>query len=403
MILVPQNESKRCPRPIVVTTICFLTAMAEGFDNQAMGVAAPKLIPDLAMGAREAGWAFSSGLFGLMVGAVIGGYFADLRGRRPVLIISTLIFTAATFATAAATEFGSLVLFRSLAGLGMGGALPVIVAMTAEAGARNRKVVAVALAASGLPAGGLLAGLVGRMSVDTASWQFVFVLGGGLSLVVALLQLWLIPKTKPLRAKGQPLPTIQWSTRGAVLMCLMCISFGLVPLILHLLLNWLPTLLKARGFAIEVATEALVWVNLGGLIGAMMLSLLVERVGIRIILPSACLALAFVLTALGLVSGGYEAMILSGLAGFFVIGTQFSLWGVGSQYFSQQYRGRGMGLAVSASRLGSALGPLVAGQLLAASYLPEHVMKVAGGVSIVAAAAIFLLAQLPVEHDDRFS
>ncbi|MBP0575326.1 MFS transporter, partial [Mycobacterium tuberculosis] len=70
----------------------FLVIMLEGFDIQAAGVAAPKLVPDFGLQPAQVGAFFSSSAVGVLIFAALGGMLADRYGRKPVLIASTFTF-----------------------------------------------------------------------------------------------------------------------------------------------------------------------------------------------------------------------------------------------------------------------------------------------------------------------
>ena len=79
--------------PGFIVAICFGIAALEGYDIQAFGVAAPHMAPELGLGPAELGWAGSAAMFGLVVGALSGGWLADRFGRRPVLTVSVVLKT----------------------------------------------------------------------------------------------------------------------------------------------------------------------------------------------------------------------------------------------------------------------------------------------------------------------
>ena len=101
--MVTMVDAKTITRSSALTVaVCFCVAIAEGFDIQAIGVAAPRLAPELGLSAEALGWIFAIGNFGLVLGASVGGWLADRLGRRPVFVGAVLLFGVFTFATAAA-------------------------------------------------------------------------------------------------------------------------------------------------------------------------------------------------------------------------------------------------------------------------------------------------------------
>jgi len=107
-------------------------AMLEGFDIQAMGVAAPRLAPEFGLGPGEMKWVFAISNIGMVLGAALGGWLADRVGRKPVFMTSVAMFGVFTLCVVFIGEFGTLVATRLLAGLGFGAALPNMMAFAAE-------------------------------------------------------------------------------------------------------------------------------------------------------------------------------------------------------------------------------------------------------------------------------
>src|SRR5687767_8506537 len=120
------------PNVAITVALCFLVAVVEGFDIQAMGVAAPRLAPQFGLSAEQMGWVFSISNIGLVIGASTGGWLADRVGRKPVFIGAVLTFGVFTLLTTVTSSFGELFAMRALAGLGFGAALPNMMAVAAE-------------------------------------------------------------------------------------------------------------------------------------------------------------------------------------------------------------------------------------------------------------------------------
>ncbi|HTN91672.1 MAG TPA: MFS transporter, partial [Sorangium sp.] len=117
------------PRGAATLSLCSLIALLEGFDIQAIGVAAPLLIPDLGLTPGQAGVVFGAGMAGLVCGALAGGWMADRMGRKPLLMMAVGVFGLFTLATVVAGGPLSLGLFRFMAGTGLGAAMPTLVAV----------------------------------------------------------------------------------------------------------------------------------------------------------------------------------------------------------------------------------------------------------------------------------
>jgi AAHS family 3-hydroxyphenylpropionic acid transporter len=373
--------------------VCLLAAMIEGFDIQAMGVAAPRMLPALHLTPGQAGWAFSASLIGLMVGASFGGVIADRVGRRPVLTISVAAFGVFSLLTALASGFAPLLAVRFLTGLGLGGAMPMLIALASEQASPTRKATMVALIAGGMPLGGAVAGLVARTPMALDDWRTIFLVGGLAPLVVAPLLHIVLPVGRPDRAArlpGDAVRALFGAGRWPATACLW-ISFALAALTLHLLLNWLPTLLVARGLPPASAFLILALFNIGGASGGVAFGLVVDRVGARWPLLAAFAGVALALVLLAGASGGTTIAVLGFAAGFLLLGGQFTLYGLAPLHYPAVVRATGVGAAVAAGRVGSILGPLAAAQLIGGGASGAAVVGALVPVVVVAGAVAGLL------------
>ncbi len=136
------------------TSVCIWVTLLEGFDIQALGVAAPHLVPDLHLSPGEVGNVFAGGNVGLALGSLAVGWLIDRAGLKRMLLFSIVVFSIFTFATAYVTDFGELLAVRFLAGLGFGGAFPSLIALSEVVGRGNRSIMAATLMFCGMPLGG---------------------------------------------------------------------------------------------------------------------------------------------------------------------------------------------------------------------------------------------------------
>ena len=370
--------------------LCALVALLEGFDLQAAGVAAPKLGPALGLDPSVMGWFFSASTIGMFVGAYLGGWLSDRIGRKTMLILSVVLFGVCSILTGLAQDPTHLILARLVTGIGLGGALPNLIALVSENAAPDRKGRAVAFMYCGTPIGGAIAAIA---ALYTDDWHTIFHLGGILPLVVVPILFWLLPSSKA-QAEAQ---AHDWPRSGAltalfgggrgVKTLLLWASFFATLLVLYLLLNWTPSLLTAQGFDRGAISLFQMIFNLaGGLacliiapqldgkrafsIGAAAFGAIIVFLGLMAVMPAQLALVAIVATGLG--------------AGVLV--AQALLYGLSSKLYEVQHRGAGAGAAVSVGRLGSAVGPLLAGAVLTAGLSPSGLLlsiipfAVVGGV-----------------------
>lgn len=354
-------------KALIAIGLCLLAAMLEGFDIASMGVAAPRMMPALGLTKPEAGWAFSASLLGLLFGAALAGPVSDLIGRKPVLLAAVVVFGLFSLGTGLVHGYQPLLAMRFLTGLGLGGALPTLVALTSELASPAQRTAVVSSVTAGMPLGGVLVGLLARTDMAVADWRIIFFVGGAAPLVLALaLWAWL-PETatsQAVRTPGAGVSALFGRGRLGTTLSLW-LALAATALVLHLFLNWLPSLLVARGVEGKAAAGIAMLFNLGGAAGGVLAGLAIDRMGARWPLAATVAGLIGVLLALSAPGTGLATTSALAFAlGFLVMALQFGLYGVAPGYYAPPVRGTGSGAAIAAGRFGSVLGPVLAGQLL---------------------------------------
>ena len=332
--------------------LCFLVALMEGLDLQAAGIAAVGIAHAFALDKMQMGWIFSAGILGLLPGALVGGMLADRYGRKRILISSVALFGLFSLATAISWDFSSLVFARLMTGVGLGAALPNLIALTSEAAGPRFRGTAVSLMYCGVPIGAALAAALGFSGLASA-WQTVFWVGG----VIPLL---------------------------------------LVPL----LMRWLPVLLVEQGFRPSQAAGVMFALQIGAASGTLILGALMDKlrpVVMSLLIYTGMLAS---LLALGTVSS-LSGMLMAGfVAGMFATGGQSVLYALAPLFYSTQIRATGVGTAVAVGRLGAMSGPLLAGKMLALGTGTVGVMAASAPGILLAGLAVFILmsrkSQMPI-------
>ena len=388
-------------RVALTLALCFLAVMCEGFDIQGVGLAAPRMGPALGIGRDRLGPLFSASIVGLLIGAVVFGRIADRWGRKRVLVGCLIVFGLFSLATALVGRYEALLTVRLLAGLGLGGALPNLLALCAEAVTPERRAKLVTRITCGLPFGGGVAGIVAA-SLD---WRALFYVGGFVPLILAP-AIWLaLPESRDFLAARQDSAAASarrgflWALfgggRAPATLLLWTASFASL-LSLYVLLNWLPTLLGDKGLTKPAASLVSLLFNLGAGVGILILADLLERRRRRWTVGLWYLGLAGSLVALALVGPGFANAGVAGFAaGFFVSSVPLPLYGLAPGYDDVLIRGAGVGASVAVGRLGAIFGPLLAAALLAQGMGATGVMLALLPMAVIAGGATMVLVGRP--------
>lgn len=381
-------------RSIRTIALCVAVGAVEGFDIQAAGVAAPKLGPMLHLTPHQMGLFFASANVGMMVGAVLGGFIADRYGRRFGLALSLAVFGAFTYATASVWNFEVLCMIRFLTGLGLGGTLSSLVATAAEAVEPRRRGTAVGFVYAAVPLGGAIASAT---SMGFEDWQSLFLLGAVLPFLLLPFVIILLPSSEPNRAAHRMNDEVKpaggiLDRENRVATLLLWISFFLLALVLFLLMNWLPVLLVSKGFTGRSASAILTAFSLSAAAASIVAGLISDTYHRRLaVVVSVCLLLCSLYYFAVLPPYLPLAMLAGTALGAGVASCQSILYGLAPQIYQHHVRGTGVGLAVGMARLGSIVGPLLAGISIASGRTVTEVLIEIMPIAFAGGLASFLL------------
>lgn len=380
-----QTTTASNSRLMLTVGLCFMVALMEGLDLQAAGIAAVGMAQAFALDKMQMGWIFSAGILGLLPGALVGGMLADRYGRKRILLGSVLLFGLFSIATALAWNYPTLLLARLLTGVGLGAALPNLIALTSEAAGPSFRGRAVSLMYCGVPIGAALAAALGFFGL-AAAWQTVFWIGGIVPLLLVPLLLRWLPESPVFQRSGTPRAP---GNATATLLLWLCYFFTL--LVVYMLINWLPMLLVGQGFSPSEAAGVMFVLQFGAACGTLLLGALMDKLSplwMSLLIYTGMLAS---LLALGTASS-LTAMLFSGfVAGLFATGGQSVLYALAPLFYRTEIRATGVGTAVAIGRLGAMSGPLLAGKMLALGTGTVGVMAASAPGILLAGAAVFWL------------
>jgi AAHS family 3-hydroxyphenylpropionic acid transporter len=298
---------------------------------------------------------------------------------------------------------------RFLCGLGLGGAFPNLIALTAEASGGRNSIINVVITVAGMPAGGALASLIGFLAGANGDWRIVFYVGGIAPLVLAPVMLLALPESALFReakaaaaAAGTKHTVLEvlFGEARATPTVLLWVAVFFTTLVTYLLLNWMPVLMGAKGFSKTDALLIQILFNVGAAVGSVYLGWRMQqrpRPMVLLVCYAGLAAGLVVMAPLGkdLLLAAATAAVL----GACVLGAQFILYGLAPSYYAVETRGTGTGATVAASRLGSAVGPFFAGILLGHGASGTHVLQALLPVTALAAAAAIGLLLLKRGQD----
>jgi AAHS family 3-hydroxyphenylpropionic acid transporter len=298
---------------------------------------------------------------------------------------------------------------RFLTGLGLGGALPNLIAMAVETSApavRNRSV---GIAYVGMPIGGSLAGILAFL-LPSEAWRELFWIGGLAPLLIVPALVHSLPESRSAAASRPPASRFSDSTQQlfgtgrTAQTLLLWLSFFLIVLTLHLMLNWLPFLLTARGLSKDSAMLAQAAFGIGGAVIAVEQAALLDSPwrGASVWISVGMLPLVLVCAAL--LPAWPVALILTALLlGGAILAQQVIIYAAAGVYYPDEARGMGLGAAVAAGRVGSLAGPLFPMALLASGRGATQVLLAALPIVLACGACVRLASRIGINVGESLS
>lgn len=163
---------------LLTLALCFVVVAADGFDVAAVAFVGPVLQKTWGLSQAELGPLFGAALVGLTVGGFLFGPLADRIGRKCVIAISLVLFGVGSLACGYAPSARSLLWLRFATGLGLGGAMPNAITLSAEFSPAQKRAMMVTLMFCGFTAGLAFGGVIASLLIPEFGWRGVFVFGG---------------------------------------------------------------------------------------------------------------------------------------------------------------------------------------------------------------------------------
>ncbi|WP_406470845.1 MFS transporter [Streptomyces sp. NBC_01615] len=396
--LSPDRPSHTFRSVFPVLALCWMAVFFDGMDVNIYGAVMPHMLDDSGLGLTpaSAGTIGSWTTFGMLIGALTTGNVTDWLGRRPMLVASVTLFSVGSAICASAgdpTLFGA---GRFVAGLGLGGLMPLCLAMVMEFAPPRRAALTTGLLMTSYHAGGMFATTLGLTLAPAAGWRWVFWAGVLPAVIAVPLLLKLLPEspgvllTRGERAKADAVadryglvrptqvaapaagaagrlaavralfrPESRWATP-----LLWLASFSGL-LLVYGVSTWLPQMMRASGYGLSSSVSFLLVINAGGIVGLLIAGRTADRFGaVRVS------AVWFVLTAAGalllkahLPLGVTYAVVA--ITGVWLFSAQVMVYATANTVYRESERAAGLGLVTGVGRTGAVVGPWLIGSLAA--------------------------------------
>ena len=401
-----------------------LILILDGYDLAVVGAALPSIMKDMGVDAAQAGFMASSALFGMMFGAIFLGTLADKLGRPLMISICVFLFSVFTAAAGLTNDPITFSITRFIAGLGIGGVLPVVAAQMAEFAPVKIRARLVTLVFAGYSVGGILVALTGKQLIEAHGWPSVFFAA---VLPVALIPFilktmpesmpFLIKKNRdaelrkivkrlapsyPLQEREQflvpaedkahdaPVRHLFHDGRGfSTVMIWIAFFFGLF--MVYALSSWLTKLMAMAGYSLGSALTFVLVFNMGAMIGAVLGGWLGDKFNIKYVLVVFYAVGAISLTLMGYTKSTELLFPLVFVVGASTLGTQLLAYAYAGEFYPISIRSTGVGLASGIGRMGAILAPILIGGLVALKLPLEQNFMAIGLAGLLGMIAVMLI------------
>lgn len=425
-------------RQLLAIATCVALNALDGFDVLSISFASPGIAAEWGIDRAALGIVLSMELIGMAGGSVVLGPLADRIGRKPTALLCLCVMALGMAATAFVASVPQLALFRFATGIGIGGMLACTNAMVAEYANDRWRGAAVAVMAAGYPMGAIAGGSFATSLLVDGTWRDIFIFGAIASAALIPFLLLLTPESVgyllqrerredslrkvnraltglghdpvdhlPERvAASRPKTSLQrlFASDLRRTTVLLAAAYFTHVMTFYFILKWVPKIVVDMGYAPSAAGGVLVYANVGGLAGALLLGALTLRLPLRTIMVG-----TMALSTVMVIWFGQGQTSLAGLsmaaaaAGFFTNAGMVGFYALIASSFPTEVRGGGTGFVIGVGRGGAALGPVLAGFLFQGGMGLAGVAVAMGLGSLLAAAAIIGLPRKEVAPAEAFA
>jgi AAHS family 4-hydroxybenzoate transporter-like MFS transporter len=409
--------------------VAWLVTFFDGFDQNVVAFAAPYLIERLGFSDAMMSHVFVSGIAGSLIGGLLFGFVGDVLGRRAAIILCSAMFGTLTIGLAFVTNYQEFIAVRFVNGLALGGAIPLIWALSIEYVPRRFRATAVTLIMLGYGLGVAVSGPLSVQLIPRFGWPSVFIFGGGASLLSVVLLYFALPeslrflatrknqdaainrivrKIAPEKADrpgtryflaGQE-PTTTPSARGPASLFqgtlrlvtpLLWIGYAASSMTSYFFTTWGPLVFERIGLSREMSAYSSSLNSLCGAVGGVLLMRFTDRIGAvsLALMPAIAVPLLLIVGFADLPTATFVVMMASLM--LFLGGSHYGVFSITGTFYPTTHRALGTGWASSMGKIGSILAPYLGGWLLASKLPVERSFAV-----LAICPAIFCVCMLTV-------
>lgn len=418
------NQSGMTILQIVIIAITVGLNSLDGFDILSISFASPGIAREWGIDRAALGVVLSMELIGMALGSFFLGNVADKIGRRPTILSCLAVMATGMFMVTTTSSIFALSFWRIVTGVGIGGMLAAINALTAEFSNLRRRHLCVSLMAIGYPIGGVVGGSIASDLLANHDWRSVFYLGASITTFFIPVFYFVVPESIHWLARRQSAGALErinktfkrlghsaisalphlaesmqekaaggiFSPRFLATTLILSATYFLHVTTFYFILKWVPKIVADMGFAASSASGVLVWANVGGALGGATFGLLTLKLDLKKLSVGTLFFSAVFVTIFGRTPADLTTMsMLCVLAGFFGNSGIIGLYALVAHAYPTHARAFGTGFMLAIGRGGAVLSPILVGFLLQRNItLPVVAMIISLGSLLGTVVLLFL-------------
>lgn len=409
---------------------CVLMLILDGYDLAVVGAALPSIMKDMGVDATSAGIMAGSALFGMMIGAISLGTLADRFGRPAMICVCVALFSLFTAAAGLTRDPITFSVTRFIAGLGIGGVLPIVTAQMGEFAPNALRTRLVTLVFAGYSIGGILVALTSKQLIESYGWQSVF-FAAALPVVLIPFIMKSMPQSmaflmkngrhEELRSllkrlvpeyplsgheqfagpstgnnKDAPVRRLFQEGRGFST-AMIWVAFMTGLFMVYALSSWLTKLMAMAGYTLGSALNFVIVFNVGAIAGAIFAGWLSDKANIKRVLIAFYVVGAAALTAMGYTKSTELLFVVVFIVGASTLGTQLFAYAYAGDFYPPAIRSTGVGFASGVGRVGAIVAPVLIGWLVSLKLPLEQNFLAIAVAGLIGALAVTLINQARAE------
>ncbi|PLS18629.1 aromatic acid/H+ symport family MFS transporter [Bacillus sp. M6-12] len=413
----------------------FLVIMFDGYDVVIYGATVPSLIKDWGISDVTAGAIGSYTVMGTAVGAVLFGMLADKMGRKKIILFTIFLFSFFTMLSGFANGPALFITCRVIAGIGLGGVMPNVIALTTEFAPKHIRSALVSFVFCGYSVGAILAALTSRSLLPTVGWEPIYWLAGIPLLFIPFI-IKSVPESvgfliqkgkvdeakqvlaridssismeKPLefvnptqKAPGSPVVKLFEQKRAfsTIMFWISCFS---AFVLIYSMNTWLPRLMMQAGYDLSSSLTFTAVMQIGAIAGTIIFGRLVDKLGFKKVLVPLFFCGAIALSLIGFTDSTFIAFALISVIGAASVGVQNMSNAFVSQYYPTDMRSTALGSTMAFGRLGGIVAPTFVGILLTMSLQPQYNFAAIASAALLGGLAMMFVQEKHANYNVNMS